>query len=189
MVAAAWSAMLHGSAMASAPLPPDQAQYAPYTSLIGVWDLTSESGGEPVGRFTFRWGPNKAYIWCAQSLLVQGKEYPHFEGMLGWNGVSKKLDLMMSLDLVSGRTLEEGTLSVQPDGSFVREVTATYGEGAVPIGENAAGPEGRTSHFRQTYTVVDANTILTRVMRETANGWVPTFPGSDHLKMTRHTNG
>lgn len=189
VTAAAWGAMLQGSAMASAPLPPDQAQYAPYTSLIGVWDMIPESGGEPVGRLTFRWGPNKAYIWCAQSLLVKGKEYPHFEGMMGWNGISKKLDMLLSLDLMYGRTLEEGTFSVQPDGSFVREITSTYGEGTVPIGGNVVGPEGQSAHFRQTFTVVDANTMLTSVMRETEKGWVPTFPGSDHLKMTRHTNG
>ena len=173
----------------SAPLPPDEAQFASYKSLIGTWDVGSEKGGAPVARLQFRWGPNKSYIWYAQSLLMNGEEQPHFEGMLGWNGITDKLDMLLVVDLRYGRALEEGTFSVQRDGSFVRDIKTAFGEGTVPLGERPVGPGGKAEHFRQTYTKVDDNTMLTTVMHETDRGWVPTFPGSDHLKMTRHANG
>jgi hypothetical protein len=180
------TALLAASAADAKPLPPDQAQYAPYRFLIGTWDVSPEAGGAPVARLTFRWGPNKSYVWYAQSLLMNGKEVPHFEGMLAWNGVRKSLDMLLTVDLQYGLAEETGTFAVQPDGSVVRDITTTFAEGTAPLGEPPVGPAGETSHFRQTYTMVTADKVLTTVLHETSNGWVPTFPGSDHLMMTRH---
>ena len=171
---------------AAAPLPPDQAQYAPYVFLVGTWDVAPETGGPPVARLTFRWGPNRSYLWYAQSLLMNGKEVPHFEGMLLWNGVRKNLDMLLAVDLQHGLAEETGTFAAQPDGSIVREITSNYSEGTAPLGGAPAGPDGVSAHFRQTYTKMTGGKVLTTVMHETPNGWVPTFPGSDHLIMTRH---
>ena len=42
-----------------------------------------------------------------------------------------------------------------------------------------------TAHFRQTFKAAGPDKIFTTVMRQTDNGWAPTFPGGDHLVMTR----
>jgi hypothetical protein len=47
------------------------------------------------------------------------------------------------------------------------------------------GPEGGVAHFRQTFKAQTADRVLTSLMRESEAGWVPTFPGSDRLAMTR----
>jgi hypothetical protein len=167
----------------------DQAQYAPYRFLIGEWNVSSEKGGPPVGVFRFRWGPNQTYIWYAMSLLVNGKEEPHFEGMLMWNGVHKNLDMLVALDLQYGLSEETGSVSVQADGTVVRETTATYSEGTQPMGSPVVGADGATGHFRQTFKAVADDKILTRVLHKTKDGWTATFPGSDHLVMTRRVNG
>jgi hypothetical protein len=40
-------------------------------------------------------------------------------------------------------------------------------------------------HFRQTFKAIEPGKILTTVMRQSDHGWVATFPGSDHMIMTR----
>jgi hypothetical protein len=177
-----------GSSASAAPPPADQAQYAPYKFLIGTWDVSPETGGAPVAKLRFRWGPNHTYIWYAQSLLMNGQEHPHFEGMLMWNGVHKNLDMLLAVDLQYGLAQEEGTFAIQADGSIVREITTYYSPGTQPLGESPVGPGGELGHFRQTYKPVSADKVLTTVMHETKAGWVPTFPGSDHLAMTRANN-
>jgi hypothetical protein len=178
------AAFLVSSLASAAPLPPDQAQYAPYRFLVGSWDVSPQSGGAPIASLLFRWGPNKSYLWYAQSLILNGKEVPHFEGVLTWNGVHKNLDMLLTVDLQFGLAEESGTVSVEPDGTIVREITSTFSEGTRPIGEPPVGPGGKSEHFRQTYKLISPGKVETTVMHETASGWIPTFPGSDHLVMT-----
>lgn len=180
-----FAAVLVGG-VAHAELPPET-PYASYEFLIGQWDIAPQAGGPAVARALLRWGPKNSYIWYAGSLLINGAERPHFEGLLVWNGVRKNLDMLLALDLEGGRIQEQGVVLVQPDGTVVREVTASYSEGTRPIGQPAAGPKGATARFRQTFKRDGADRILTSVMRESGQGWVATFPGSDRLVMTRRS--
>jgi hypothetical protein len=163
------------------------AVYAQYQRLIGTWDVTAPDGGASIAVQRFTWGPNHSYIWHAGSFIgSDGKEEPHFEGMLVWNGVHKNLDVLVTLDLQSGRAQEQGTFSVAPDGTIVREITGVFSEGVTPIGEAKVGAEGMSKHFRQTFKPDGADRFLTSVMRETNDGsWVATFPGSEKLIMKR----
>jgi hypothetical protein len=160
--------------------------YAQYEWLIGTWDVTTPAGGAPLAVQRFSWGPGHSYIWYAGSLIApDGKEEPHFEGMLVWNGVHKTLDMLLTLDLKSGRAQEQGTLSIASDGTIVRETTGVFSEGITPIGEARVGVNGAIGHFRQTYELEGADKLVTSVMRETNSGWVASFPGSERLVMRR----
>src|SRR3954470_7226544 len=161
-------------------------QFAPYEFLIGEWDLKATDDGPAVAIIRVKWGPNRSYIWYTSTLVFGGEEMPHLEGMLVWNGVHKNLDMLFCMDLKTGKVQEQGTMSAQPDGTIVRDITATYAAGSRGMGMPAtAGPEGATAHFRETYQKISPDKIVTSAMRETKDGWVATFPGSDHLIMTR----
>src|SRR6185295_15444670 len=116
--------------------------YAPYAFLIGEWDVKSESDGPVVAVQRVRWGPNRSYMWYAVALLSNGKEEPHLEGILMWNGVHKNLDMLFAIDLQSGRSQEQGTLAVSKDGSLVREITAVHSEGVPTSAGKSIGPDG-----------------------------------------------
>lgn len=165
--------------------------YMPYAFLIGEWDVAPEAGGPPAAVARFRWGPNRSYIWYSVSNLVKGDEHPHFEGIFMWNGVNKNLDMLVMLDLAGGRVQEQGTVFVGPDGTVVRDMIAVYSEGArlPPDFDSVAGPKGSKAHFRQTFAKAGPDRVLTALTLETRAGWVPTFPGSDRLAMTRRPNG
>ncbi|HEX7252304.1 MAG TPA: hypothetical protein VF376_05425 [Thermoanaerobaculia bacterium] len=164
---------------------PSARPYAPFEFLIGEWAISAESGGPALGIARFRWGPNQSYIWYSSSFLVNGSERPHFEGLLVWNGVHKNLDMLIAMDLERGLAQETGVMSVDPDGTVVREITASFSEGTHPIGQPVVGPEGATARFRQTFRQAGTDKVLTRVMRQAGKDWVATFPGSDRLLMTR----
>jgi len=171
------AAVLFAAAPAPAADAPAGSLYAPYAFLIGDWDVIPESGGAPVARTLFRWGPNQSYVWFATSLIEGGKETPHFEGILVWNGARKNLDMLLALDLENGgRSQERGTVALRDDGTVVREIIAT-----------STGPDGKatTARFRQTFTPASADRILTSVLRESGQRFVATFPGSDKLVMVR----
>lgn len=164
----------HGIAVTNAVAPADR--YDPYRFLIGTWDVASE-GRPAVAVAYFRWGPGESYIWHSMALLEGGEEKPHFEGMLVWNGARRDLDMLFVLDpLEGGGPQEAGRVSIDDDGTVVRHVTVT-------------GASGATAHFRQTYKAVGPDRVLTALLRETQDGWVPTFPASDHLVMTRRSQG
>ena len=159
--------------------------YEPYEFLIGEWDVASEDGGPAVAVQRVHWRSNRSYIWYTGSLIIDGKEVPHFEGVIMWNGVHKNLDMLLSMDSRTGLVQEHGTLSVEPNGTVVRNVTGVYSEGAQPLGLPVAGPSGLTARFQQTFKAAGPDKIFTSVMRQSEQGWVPTFPGSDNLVMTR----
>ena len=160
--------------------------YAPFAFLVGEWEITPAGSAEPQAVTRFRWGPGQSYLLLETSLILNGKEEPHFEGMLMWNGVHKNLDMLLALDLKGGRVQEQGVVFVEPDGTVVRDITAYYSEGVRRMGDTqAVGPQGATAKFRQTFKSTGPDTILTTLMRQTERGWVATFPGSDRSVMTR----
>ena len=161
--------------------------YAQYEGLIGTWEMTAPDGGRPIAVQRFTWGPGHSYIWYTSSFIgPDGKEEPHFEGMLVWNGVHKNLDMIVVMDLKSGRVQEQGTFALAPDGTMVREITGVYSEGVTPIGEAQVGADGMSKHFRQTFKPDGTDKLITSVMRETKDGsWVATFPGSERLVMVK----
>ena len=160
--------------------------FGPYEFLIGDWDVKSEIDGSPMAVQRVRWGPNCSYIWYAVALLAEGREEPHFEGMLVWNGVHKNLDMLFVMDLRSGRVQEQGTMSAVGDRTLVRNITAVYSPGVQAI-TGAVGSDGATAQFRQTYRQIGPDKIQTSAMRQTEHGWVATFPGSDRLLMVRRS--
>jgi hypothetical protein len=164
-----------------------QNPYAPYEFLIGEWDVKSETDVTPAAVARVRRGPNGSYIWYSVALIADGHEEPHLEGMLVWNGMHKNLDMLFTIDLRSGRSQEQGTMSVEQDGSLVREITAVHSAGVPTTSGKAVGPEGATRHFRQIYKRIGPDKIQTSVMRETDHGWVASFPGSDKMIMTRRS--
>ena len=161
--------------------------YAPYAFLIGEWDIKAAGSDNVVGIQRVKWGPNHSYIWYSVALMSDGQEEPHLEGMLMWNGVHRNLDMLFAIDLQTGRSQEQGTLAVEKDGSLVREITAVHSQGVPTSSGKPVGAEGLSRHFRQTYQQVGPDRIETSVMRQTDNGWVASFPGSDHLIMTRRS--
>jgi hypothetical protein len=180
---------LAGTAAAQHPMPAAPAEgaaqtpknpYGAYAFLVGEWDVAPEDGGDRMGVARFKWGPNRSYIWFSMSLTRRGKEEPHFEGLLVWNGVKKNLDMLLVVDLANGLVQEQGSMSVADDGTVVRDITMVASEGVGGAGKPAAS---RT--FRQTFRAAAADRVLTNAMRKTDAGWVPTFPGSDRLVMLR----
>jgi hypothetical protein len=172
-----------GAAVARAPA---KSNYEPYRFLVGEWNVGAP-GGAASAVARLRWGPNESYLWYSVATLSGGNELPHFEGMLMWNGVRKNLDMLLTLDLAGGNAQEQGTVSVQPDGTVVRDITAYYSPGTrlPPRFDTPVGAEGATVQFRQTVRPEAPGRIATSLMRKSGDGWVATFPGSDNLVMTR----
>jgi hypothetical protein len=44
---------------------------------------------------------------------------------------------------------------------------------------------GRVEQFRQTFRRTGPDSAVTSLMRRTASGWEPNFPGSDRIEMRR----
>ena len=160
--------------------------FGPFEFLIGDWDVKSDADGAPMAVQRVRWGPNRSYIWYAVALLSDGREEPHLEGMLVRNGVHKNLDMLFVMDLNSGRVQEQGTMSVETDGTLVRNITVVYSRGVEAV-TGPVGSAGATARFRQTYKQIDSDKIQTSATRQTERGWVATFPGSDRLLMIRRS--
>jgi len=160
-------------------------QYGAYSFLISEWEVRAGEGGPIIGVTRVRWGPNQSYIWYSQSLLFDDREQPHLEGILVWNGVHKNLDMLLSMDLKTGRVQEQGTMSVGADGVLIRDITAVFSAGARPLGMEMVGSDGATTRYRETYQQIGPEKIVTSATRQVGDKWVPTFPGSDHLVMVR----
>lgn len=186
LAAVALAAAVEAAAVEAKTEAKDAGVYAPYAFLIGEWDVGAEAQGPSFAIARFKWGPGRSYMWYSASFIANGAEEPHFEGLLLWNGVHRNLDMLLSLDLKGGRVQEQGTLSTAADGSVVRDITAYYSEGVGMLSTGRPAPEGgATVHFRQTFKSEGPGRVLTSLLRESGGGWVPTFPGSDHLAMTR----
>jgi len=100
--------------------------YRPYETLIGAWDV-GQAGRPAQLVLRFGWGPAHSTITYAAAELTPNGERPHFDGVLMWNGATHALDTLVMLDLSPGASIQEqGAFALQPDGSFVRDITATY---------------------------------------------------------------
>jgi hypothetical protein len=137
--------------------------YKPYEFLIGDW-YSKLTGQDMTIHQQFKWGPGKSYIIYASYVAPAGKpEQLHFEGMMVWNGKSKALDFLFALQPGSGAQ-EKGTVTVQADGSVVRDVQMT-------------DDDGDDDHFRQTFRMLDGGKVVTGIMEETPGGWKSSPPG------------
>jgi hypothetical protein len=146
--------------------PPAASTYAPYNWLIGDW--SSNTGI----RELITYGPRQSYIhFSVFTPDADGTEHLHFEGIAMWNAKSKVLDYLFAVEPGSG-VQENGTIRAEADGSIVREV-------------ELIDTKGKAGTFRQTFRQTGANSAVTTVMRQTPAGWVPTFPGSDNVVLTR----
>lgn len=192
-VAGVVAPVVAGSHRASQAVPADEvpvpAAYEPYAFLIGEWNVGPENGAAAAVT-TFAWGPRKTFIRYSGGLLVKGEERPAFEGLLVYNGVRRALDMLLVLELQSGSLVQEqGIVRAQPDGSVVREITVYYSPGNAlpPDWTTRAGAAGATSRFRHTFTPLTADRLATSILRESRGQWVPSFPGSDRLIMSRRS--
>jgi hypothetical protein len=102
----------------------------------------------------------------------QSTEQLHQDGMMIFNPATHTVEFLFVHEPGSFG-LEKGTLHVDADGSIVRETTAVEGDGTINI-------------FRQVFRRTGANTAVTSLMRQNADGtWAPNFEGADNLVMTR----
>ena len=167
LVAAGSGAVAAGPATARA-LP--GFDHSAYEWLLGDW--ISKNGGTTI-RQSLTLDPSKAFVTYATYLGAAGQEERlHFEGLMVWNGKSKAFDYLFAVEPGSG-SQERGTVRAEPDGSIVREVELT-------------GADGSVSHFRQTFRKTGPQSAETSLMRKTAAGWEPNFPGSDRIVMVRN---
>jgi hypothetical protein len=161
--------------------------YRPYAFLIGEWEV-GIAGQPPASVTRFRWSPLKTHILYSGTMLVNGEEQPNWDGLMVWNGVRHDLDFLLVLDQSTGDLAQEqGRVSVAEDGTVTREITVYYSEGNAlpPDWRTAAGAEGATARFRHTFQRVGPDRVHAAVVRKTAEGWVPSFPGSDSLVMVK----
>jgi hypothetical protein len=145
--------------------------YTAYEFLIGDW-YTKPNGGPDVRiHQQFSWGTEKGSIkYTTLTNVGTAPEAVHFEGLLVWNGATKDVDYIIVTEPGSGGQ-EKGTLHVEADGTVVREVLLTRAD-------------GKTSQFRQRFWR-ENDAVFTSLMRKTAKGWEPNFPGSARLAMSR----
>lgn len=169
-------ALLLSLAAAAGPACADEAPagYATLAPLIGQWSVGSE-GGAPAFIQRFSWGPKQAYVWVQVAMILDsGEEHLHFEGPVLWNGATRRYDYLFSVEPGS-LVQEKGEIHATADGEIIREVVLTAADGA-------------TARFRQTFRALGDGRFVTTLMRQTADGWSPTFPGSERLIMTRRTS-
>lgn len=137
--------------------------YAPYEFLIGDW-YSKIAGQDMVIHQQFKWGPGQSYIMYASYLVQPGKpEQLHFEGMMVWDGKTKGLDFLFALQPGSGAH-EKGTVTIQADGSILREIAMT-------------APDGDIDNFRQTFRKAAGGKVVTSMMEQTDTGWKLEPPG------------
>ena len=91
----------------------------------------------------FRYGPKESYIWFAVNELANGAESPHLEGMFVWNSVHKRFDMLVAIGMNGPGFEEQGSLSVERDGTVVREITAFFPQGTPGMGKNAPESQQR----------------------------------------------
>lgn len=160
-------AAIAGPARADVP----SAAYATLAPLIGQWDVGPQ-GGAPAFVQRFSWGPKGAYVWVQVAMILDsGEEHLHFEGLVLWNGATRRYDYLFSVEPGS-LVQEKGEIYATEYGEIVRDVVLTSADGA-------------TGRFRQTFRALADGRYVTTLMRHAGDGWSPTFPGSERLIMTR----
>lgn len=145
--------------------------YATFTPLIGQWSVGPE-GGTAAFIQRFSWGPNEAYVWMQVAMILEsGDEHLHLEGPVLWNGATRRYDYLFSVEPGS-LVQEKGEIYAAEDGEIIRDVVLTAADGA-------------TGRFRQTFRALEDGRFVTSLMRQSGDGWSPTFPGSGRMIMTR----
>ena len=157
-----------GRAVAEAP-----AAHEVLAPLVGEWNV-GPPGAATAFIERFSWGPERAYIWSSVTLLgASGEERPHLEGLIIWNAAKRRFDYLFALEPGS-LNQEQGEFYLDENGVIVREVVLT-------------GADGSIGRFRQTFRAMGDGRFETSLMRQTADGWSPSFPGSERLLMVRRT--
>ena len=145
--------------------------YAPYEFLIGDW-YTKLPQENVLIHQQFAWGPGKGSISYATYFNAPGQqEHLHFGGLIIWNGKSKALDYLFAVEPDSG-TQEKGTFTVQPDGSVIREVGATY-------------PNGNVTQNRQTFRKLPDGNVEMDLLDRKPSGWASSMPAGKPIIMSR----
>jgi len=169
LMTAALTALLSMPAAAQQQSPPVASAgnpYAPYDWLIGDWYA---EGGL---RELITYGPNRSYIRFSAFIATKDEpQHLHFEGIAVWNAKTKMLDYLFAVEPGSG-VQENGTYRAEADGSIIREV-------------ELIDASGNTGTFRQTFRRTGPDSAITTVMRKTATGWEPTFPGGEKIELQR----
>lgn len=147
--------------------------YGAYAWLIGDWYSRPSSGPDVTIHQNFKWGLKQSSIFYTTLTREKGKaEAVHFEGMMVWNAATKGLDYVIASEPGSGAQ-EHGTLHVEADGTVVRDVTMVTAS-------------GKEQTFQQRFWKTGADSAMTSLMRKSATGWEPNFPGSDKIAMSRN---
>jgi hypothetical protein len=171
LMTAALGALGTAPAIAQQASPPTAVSpYAPYDWLIGDWYAQAGPG---MIREQITYGPNRSYVKYSvfTAASAEAAQHLHFEGIALWNGKTKVLDYLFAVEPGSG-VQENGTIRAEADGSIVREVEFIDAKGGVGT-------------FRQSFVRTGPNSAITTLLRKTATGWVPTFPGSEKIELTR----
>jgi len=144
--------------------------YAAFDWLVGDWYAEAGPG---LLREQITYGPGRGYIKFSTFTAPSesGPQHLHFEGIALWNAKTRVLDYLFAVEPGSGAQ-EHGIYRAEPDGSIVREVELIDAKGNAGV-------------FRQTFVKTGPDTAVTTLMRQTANGWVPTFPGSEKIELRR----
>ena len=183
-------ATLAATAALAAPAPANPAEvkvaeFAPYAFLIGEWSI-HEEGAPPAAVHRASWSGGGTSIRLETDLLMNGKQVPHYEGILVWNPIRRDFDMLLNLDPVSAKVQERGRLWIDHQGQVVvRDIVASYAPGVTGPDGQKVGGQGAEFTFRQTFKQLSADRVATSMMRKTASGWVATFPGSEEVLMTR----
>lgn len=142
--------------------------YAPYDWLIGDWQA---EGGL---RELITYGTKGSYIRFQAFFPTKDEpQHLHFEGIALWNAKTRMLDYLFAVEPGSG-VQENGTFRVEADGTIIREV-------------ELIDASGKAGTFRQTFRQTGRDSAITSVMRKTATGWEPTFPGGEKIELTRRS--
>ena len=147
--------------------------YAAFDWLVGDW---YGKAGPGLLREQITYGPSRGYIKFSVFTAPgeAGPQHLHFEGIALWNARTNVLDYLFAVEPGSG-VQENGIYRAEPDGSIVREVELIDAKGNAGI-------------FRQTFHRTGQDSAITTLMRKSATGWVPTFPGSEKIELIRRTD-
>ena len=148
--------------------------YEALAPLIGEWAV-GPPGAAPAFVEKFSWGASGSYVWVTVVLLrAPGDEHLHLEGLVVFNAATKRYDYVFVVEPGS-LAQERGEFRVEADGTIIRDVVLT-------------AADGKTSDFRQTFRRLEEGKFQTTLMRRSADGWSPSFPGSDKLLMVRRSD-
>jgi len=150
--------------------------YEPYAFLIGDWDSNVPLSRPFAIVQSYHWGAQHAFIEASASVRQPGQQDDlHFSGILTWNQAHQNLDFLFMHEPGTGGQ-EAGAVHIEADGTIVREITETTGQGVV-------------RHGRQTFRRISDGRLVTSMTHQNPDGsWAPNFPGADNLVMVRRAN-